>query len=75
MAEKCIHGQELPCENCRFFRDPSGAGFCHFGLDGDGYPKDGEIHGEIYYCDLCGAPIDEYTYFHNNELCHDCSDK
>lgn len=26
-----------------------------------------------YSCDLCGAPISEYTYFHNRELCHKCS--
>jgi len=26
-----------------------------------------------YSCDLCGAPISEYTYFHNRELCYECS--
>ena len=73
MAEKCINGQTMPCERCKFFKNSLGARCCHFGLDGDGYPENGYIQGETYHCDLCGAPIDEYTYFHNNELCHECS--
>ena len=68
MCRQCIHGQCLPCTTCpKFHDDGDGIRFCHFTAGTS------EIE-ETYSCDLCGAPIDEYTYFHNNELCHECSD-